>query len=255
MIGRRQKPNRTGRTKRRGRSLRGKGKALLGILFLASLFVILSLGAAPTKPSGDPGKASFLLAQKASAQVPASAQAPENSTGTKDEQVLTEAGDPEPESAPVESSPEKGFQLESDSKPQLSLQRTALSLFVVLALIVLGIPLLKKLLSPGLARGTQGRLSVSETLPLGGRRYLCLVDVPGKTLVLGVTEDTIRNLSEIDDSSETSSASSSEAPSTTVEFPAGTEPESSFEQRLAETLNRSGEIEPSIRDERENVRS
>lgn len=84
------------------------------------------------------------------------------------------------------------------SPPRVSLQRTIFALVLVLVLILVAIPVAKKVISPRLRSGRQGRLRVAETLPLGGRRFLCLVEVPGKTLLLGVTEDAIESLTEIE---------------------------------------------------------
>jgi flagellar biosynthetic protein FliO len=73
------------------------------------------------------------------------------------------------------------------------------SLAGVVALIALLALLFRRLRVPGPARAATRRLRSVERLDLGGRRELRVVRAGGRTLVLGVTEQRIDLLTELDD--------------------------------------------------------
>jgi len=69
-------------------------------------------------------------------------------------------------------------------------------------LLVLGIMLLLYALSKRglrwLPGSREGRIHIRETRPLGGKKALCLVEVQGRELLLGVASERIELLCELD---------------------------------------------------------
>jgi flagellar protein FliO/FliZ len=75
------------------------------------------------------------------------------------------------------------------------LWQMAASLALVLGLILVSVPILRRLLGARLGLGQAGaRLRLTQTLPLGGRRFLSLVEVDGQELLLGISSERIELL-------------------------------------------------------------
>ena len=71
-------------------------------------------------------------------------------------------------------------------------------LFLVLAVMVGAYWLVRRFL-PGPAAVGSGRMRLLGRMGLGARKYLALVEVAGKVLVLGVTNESINLLDTVDD--------------------------------------------------------
>ena len=67
--------------------------------------------------------------------------------------------------------------------------------------IALAYILTKKLASIGSLRMKGKNMKVLETLQLGMNQYLCLIKIADKTLIIGVSKDTIRYIGEVDEKS------------------------------------------------------
>jgi flagellar biogenesis protein FliO len=69
------------------------------------------------------------------------------------------------------------------------------SLAVVLGLVFVSAHLVRRLLGARLSLGQAGaRLRLAQTLPLGGKRFLSLVEVDGQGLLLAISGDRIELL-------------------------------------------------------------
>ncbi|MCW7753805.1 flagellar biosynthetic protein FliO [Desulfobotulus sp. H1] len=69
------------------------------------------------------------------------------------------------------------------------------ALLLVLALLILTLYLLRRLST---FRGTAGRIRMVETLQLGPKERVVLIDYQGRELLLGVTPSSIQNLGEFE---------------------------------------------------------
>ena len=74
------------------------------------------------------------------------------------------------------------------------------ALAVVLVVILLLLKGLKKFGNPRLGSAGANRIRVLERRYLGAKKSVCLVSVPGKVLVLGVSSDRINLLDTVDPS-------------------------------------------------------
>jgi flagellar biogenesis protein FliO len=71
----------------------------------------------------------------------------------------------------------------------------AASLALVLGLVLISAQVLRRLLGARLGLGQPGaRLRLAQTLPLGGKRFLSLVEVDGQGLLLAISSDRIELL-------------------------------------------------------------
>lgn len=88
----------------------------------------------------------------------------------------------------------------------LNLFRSGIKLFAAMA-VVIGIMLLLHVMSKKgfkLFEGRQGgRIRVVESRPVGGRKALCLVEVDGERLLLGIGSDRVEMLHHFRDSANT----------------------------------------------------
>ncbi|MBZ0267731.1 flagellar biosynthetic protein FliO, partial [bacterium] len=90
------------------------------------------------------------------------------------------------------------------------------SLAAVVALIAALALLLRRLRENAPARGTSRSLRAIERLDLGGKRELRVVRAGERTLVLGVTEQRIELLTELETATETAGDGAPEAPATSA---------------------------------------
>ncbi len=84
----------------------------------------------------------------------------------------------------------------------ISIPRLLLSLFAVFLLIIVALPTLSKFMNRARRGSANGKLRVVESLPLGRQQYVCILDAPGKSLLLGVSDGSIKVLSEISNEGE-----------------------------------------------------
>lgn len=87
-----------------------------------------------------------------------------------------------------------------------ALMKILAMLAVVLGVLVLVFYLIRRLSNPGGSRGRQGLISVLTTHYLSPKEKLVLVNLAGKTLLLGVTPQSISTLHVLDESLEETAA-------------------------------------------------
>ncbi|WP_052293260.1 FliO/MopB family protein [Desulfohalobium retbaense] len=83
-------------------------------------------------------------------------------------------------------------------------------LLIILGLLYMGSALLRRWQFGG-SNSRQGIISIKESRPLGAKRMLCLVEVRGREVLLGVTPDRIEPLCHLEVTEENHETSSFDA--------------------------------------------
>jgi flagellar biogenesis protein FliO len=81
----------------------------------------------------------------------------------------------------------------------MPLLKISAALAIVLVLLLLALRGMRRWMGPGAGRDTTALIRVVATHPMGPKKSVSLVRVPGLLLVLGVSSDRIEPLARIDD--------------------------------------------------------
>jgi flagellar protein FliO/FliZ len=81
--------------------------------------------------------------------------------------------------------------------PEPMFSKVLLALFVVIVLIFITLYLMRRFFKIGRTPGSKGRMRVVDTLPLGAKRMVQVLEVGDRTLVIGVTPSRIDLLTEL----------------------------------------------------------
>jgi len=89
--------------------------------------------------------------------------------------------------------------MNGDAGLLLPLIKISGALVLVVALLLLALRALRRWSGPGVGGDGPAAIRLLATRPLGPKKFISLVRVPGALLVLGVSADQIRSLAQIDD--------------------------------------------------------
>jgi len=128
----------------------------------------------------------------------------ENNITQKETENKSELNSENSENKPVFENEDLFLNLDKDDKPEIpslpgSLVKAFTSLLIIIGLIILTVYLLKRFLFSKGDLGISGKsLKMLSNIYIGDKKRVCIVEVLGKILVLGVTNSSITLLSEIE---------------------------------------------------------